>query len=318
MKKQLYSFALILALSQLDAQYQTLSLTGFTADVIANGTGTATSSTNASLDKDTDNFAYISKDFKLTSSSTALTYGLPENGIITSAVSSTSGLTFQMPSYSANNSLRLPNANDTGTLTLATPGSATTLYVLAVSGSGASVGDITVNFSDGTTQVFSSSSFQDWYDGANYAILGIGRINRGSNSLESGNGTNPRIYQIPLAISTANQTKIINSVTFTKTSTGTTVVNIFAISAQGFILSVKDLEKVKKTAIFPNPFSDYLNFEDISDLSSVSILDFSGNIIVKEMKPETKMNLSSLKSGVYTLIMKDVRGNVTSKKVIKK
>ncbi|WP_312075739.1 T9SS type A sorting domain-containing protein [Chryseobacterium sp.] len=318
MKKQLYSLALILALSQLNAQYQMVSLTGFNADVIANGTGAAAASTNSSLDKTTDNFAYMSKDYKLTSSSSALTYGLPENGIITSAVASTSGLTYQMAPYTGNNSLRLPVTNDVGTLSFVTPGSANTLYVLAVSGSGPSTGEITVNFQDTTTQVFTNVSFQDWYGGTNFAIQGIGRIHRGTDALDAAGGTNPRIYQIPLAISAANQGKVITSVSVKKTSTGDTVINVFAISAQGLVLSVADAKAVKKQEVYPNPFSDYLNFKDVSKISSVSIADFSGKILVKDFKPESQMNLSSLESGVYTLIIKDKNGKQTSKKVIKK
>ncbi|WP_262152000.1 T9SS type A sorting domain-containing protein [Chryseobacterium foetidum] len=320
MKKQLLSLSLILASFAVNAQtYQTLSLSGFNADVIANGIGGASTSTNASLDKPTDNFAYMSKDFKVTASSATLTYGLPENGLITSAVPGTSGLTYQLASYNGNNSLRLPNANDTGTLTLATPGSANTLYVLAVSGSGPSTGEITVNFADSTTQIFANINFQDWYDGANFAIKAIGRINRGSNSIDApGTAENPRIYQIPLAISAANQGKVITSVTVKKTSTAVTVINVFAISAQGLVLSVKDAEALEKTGIYPNPFSDYLNFNDISEVASISVLDFSGKTLLKDVKPESQLNLSALESGVYTLIIKDKNGKQTSKKVTKK
>lgn len=319
MKKQLLSLGLVVAFAVANAQtYQTLSLSGFNADVIANGTGPSLGSTNMSLDKDTDNFAYMSRDFKLTATSSALTYGLPINGLITSAVASTNGLTYQLASYNANNSLRLPNANDTGTLTLATPGSATTLYVLALSGSGPSTGEITVNFQDGTTQVFANTSFQDWYDGTSFAIQGVGRINRASNGLENGGGTNPRIYQIPLAISSANQSKMITSVTVKKTSTAVTVMNVFAISAQGLILSVSDAKADKKSAVYPNPFTDSINFDNIKDLATVSIVDFAGRTLINDIQPQSQLNLSSLEKGTYTLVLKFKNGTQTSKKVIKK
>lgn len=318
MKKQLLTFGFVLAFANAAAQtYQTLSLSGFNADVIANGTGAALTSTNASLDKDTDNFAYMSKDFKLTASSAALTYGLPENGLVTSAVAGTSGLTYQLAPYTANNSLRLPNANDAGTLTLAVPASATTLYVLAVSGSGASSGEITINFQDGTNQVFANTNFQDWYDGNNFAIQGIGRINRSSNTLENGGGTNPRIYQIPLAISAANQSKIISSVTIKKTSTAATVINVFAISAQGLVLSVSDANLAKKPSIYPNPFTDAIYFDDIKDLLSVSILDFAGRPVIKDMQPKSQLNLSLLAKGTYNFVLRFKSGKQTSYKIIK-
>ncbi|WP_312400114.1 hypothetical protein, partial [Chryseobacterium sp.] len=77
MKRKLFSLGVMLTLAQVNAQtYQPLSLTGFNADVIANGVGGASTSTNMSLDKDTDNFAYMSRDFKVNASDAALTYGL--------------------------------------------------------------------------------------------------------------------------------------------------------------------------------------------------------------------------------------------------
>ncbi|WP_326982838.1 T9SS type A sorting domain-containing protein [Chryseobacterium sp. MYb264] len=271
-----------------------------------------------SLDKDTDNFAYLSRDFKVNSSDADLTYGLPIDGIITTAVAATSGLTFQLASYSTDNSLRLPNANDTGTLTLASPLAATNLYVLAVSGSGASTGEITVNFQDGTTQVFANTNFQDWYGGTNFAIQGIGRIHRGTNALDAAGGTNPRIYQIALAIDTANQGKQITSVTFRKTSTAATVINIFGISAQAAQLSVSDVKQSKNKSIYPNPFSEQLNFADISEVTSIDILDFSGKVIKNNLQPTSKLDLSDLDKGNYILVLKNKNGTVSSQKVVKK
>ena len=319
MKRKLLSLAAVLALAQLDAQtYQSLTVTGFNADVIANGVGPSMNSTTMSLDKDTDNFAYMSKDFKVNSSATALTYGLPENGLINSAVTTTSGLTYQLASYSGNNSLRLPNANDTGTLTLAAPVSASNLYVLAVSGSGPSTGDITVNFSDGTTQAFTNINFQDWYGGTSAAIQGIGRINRATNTLDAAGGTNPRIYQIPLAINAANQSKSVISLTVKKTSTATTVINVFAVSAQVTNLSVSDLKKVAESLAYPNPFSSELNVTNFAEIASIDVLDFAGKTVKANIQPESKLNLSFLNKGNYILVLKNKNGTLTSQKVVKK
>jgi hypothetical protein len=204
---------------------------GFNADVIANGVGPSASSTNS--DVDGVNYAFVSQDFKLTATSAALTYGLPVNGMINSAVTSTAGLTYQLGSYSANNSLRLQNANDSGTLQFSNPLSASVVYMLATGGSGDCTVDAIVNFTDNTTQTFTGIAISDWYGGSSYAIQGIGRINKTNDNLESGSGTNPRLYQIPLAISAANQSKSIKSVTVTKTGTGG-IPNIFGFSANAY------------------------------------------------------------------------------------
>lgn len=216
--------------NQINAQeYQAIPMqSGFNADVVANGIGPSASSTNA--DVDGVSYAFVSRDFQLTSSSTALSYGLPTNGIITSSVGTTPGLSYQMASYSSNNSLRLQNSNDNGTLIFSTPTPAISLYMLATGGSGACSVNVTVNFADSTTQTFSGISISDWYAGSNYAIRGIGRINLNNNNLEPGNGTDPRLYQIPLAIDAANQSKPIQSITITKTGSGG-IPNIFAFSA---------------------------------------------------------------------------------------
>ncbi|GEN75104.1 T9SS type A sorting domain-containing protein [Chryseobacterium hagamense] len=204
---------------------------GFNADVIANGVGPSASSTTN--DVDGVNYAFVSQDFKLTATSAALTYGLPTNGMISSAVTSTPGLTYQMGSYSANNSLRLQNANDSGTLQFSNPLAASVVYMLATGGSGDCTVDATVNFTDNTTQTFTGIAISDWYGGSSYAIQGIGRINKTNDNLESGSGTNPRLYQLPLAISAANQSKSVKSVTVTKTGTGG-IPNIFGFSANAY------------------------------------------------------------------------------------
>lgn len=203
---------------------------GFNADVVANGIGTSISSTTT--DVDGVNFAFVSRDFQLTAASPALTYGLPINGLINSVVAAPAGLSYQLAPYSGNNSLRLAAVNDTGTLTFTNPLPAVSLYMLATGGSGACTVNVIVNFADATTQTFNNLSIADWYNGANFAIQGFGRINRTNDVLETGGGTNPRLYQLPLAILPANQAKLIQSVTVTKLTGG--IPNIMAFSADAY------------------------------------------------------------------------------------
>ncbi|MBD8082558.1 fibronectin type III domain-containing protein [Chryseobacterium caseinilyticum] len=214
--------------------YQTMPIaSGFNEDVIANGTGPALSSTSAILDG--DSFAFVARDFLATATSTPITYGVPTNGIINSVVTSTPGLSYQLADLNSPNSLKLSNANLTGTVTFATPKQAIKLYMLSTSGSALSTLTITVNFSDGTTQQATGVSIPDWYNGTNFAIQGLGRINRNTNDLEPAGGTNPRMYQSAINIDAANQTKFIQSVTITKTNTTVNgYPNIFAFSADAY------------------------------------------------------------------------------------
>lgn len=230
----LFSASILLA-----QNYQTMPIaSGLTADVIANGIGSSTISTNN--DVDGVSYAFVAKDFQLTSTSAAITYGIPVDGLINSVVGTTPGLSFQLASLNANNSLRLAATSDNGTLAFTTPKAAIKLYMLAVSGSGTSTVSVVVNFTDGSSQTFSSISLADWYNGPNFAIQGIGRIKKPGATPASGDdvpspegGTNPRLYQAELAIDAANQAKLVQSVTVTKVS-GSGIPNIFAFSADAY------------------------------------------------------------------------------------
>ncbi|MGH1519413.1 T9SS type A sorting domain-containing protein [Chryseobacterium sp. JK1] len=206
---------------------------GYNADVIANDVGSAMVTTTT--DVDGVSYAFVSRDFKLTATSNPITYGLPVNGIINSVATSTPGLSFQLADYYGNNSLRI-NSNtagsNSGTIVFSTPVPAFKLYMLSTSGSGVSTVDVTVTFTDNTTQVFTGQNISDWYGGADFAIQGIGRILRTSNGLES-NTTNPRLYQTAFAMDAANQSKPIQSVTVTKTNSSG-VMNVFAFSVDAF------------------------------------------------------------------------------------
>ena len=74
----------------------------------------------------------------------------------------TSGLTFQLASYTANNDLLLATAGDNGTLSFTTPQSASAIYLCGFSGGYApSEFDVQVNFSDGSSQTFAGNTFDD-------------------------------------------------------------------------------------------------------------------------------------------------------------
>jgi len=228
------SFALAVSSSSLMAQnYQTMPVaSGYNEDVIANGVGPSLNSTTSILDG--DSYTFVAKNFLATSTSTPITYGVPVDGIITSVVTTTPGLSYQLGSLSANNSLRLSNTNLTGTLVFATPKAATKLYMLSTSGSDSSTLTVTVNFSDGTNQQATGIAVPDWYNGSGFAVQGLGRINRTSDGLDAAGGTNPRMYQAAINIDAANQTKLIQSVAITKTSTSAGYPNIFAFSADAY------------------------------------------------------------------------------------
>jgi len=209
--------------------YQTLNVTsGYNADLIANGSGTASSSTTQSVDSPTNGYVFMSTDF-MNGAGAMPTSGLPSSGLINSA--STTNLSFQLAPYGVNNSLRLVNANDSGVLNFASTPKASKLFMLATTGSGSSIASVVVNFTDGSNQTFTNQSVKDWYGGTGFAIKGIGRASRVTDAIEN-NANDPRLYEIGLSISSANQTKSISSVSVTKTSSTASFLCVFGFSYQ--------------------------------------------------------------------------------------
>ena len=200
-----------------------VAVTGYTADVVANGTGTVAASTST----DFDGASYALMVLGYTNpTGTAATTGLPTSGLIASA--NTPGLTFQLAAYTANNSLQIL-APGTGTLALATPSAAGDVFVLASSGSLTSTVGITVTFTDGSTQAFPALVVPDWFGGLPAAISGIGRASRSDNTIQQGTTGNPRLYEFKLTIAPANLSKLVQRITFDKTSTSGAL-NVMGIS----------------------------------------------------------------------------------------
>ena len=202
---------------------------GFNADVIANGIGSAASSTTIGVDN--ANYAFMSRDYQTTANSATYSNALPANGLITSAANS--AIQFQLGPLTGNNSLRLQLTGNTGTVVFDNQLMATKLYVLATGGSGSVTMSTVVNFTDGTNQSATGSVIPDWYysETLPVAASGIGRVSRGDNGVQNDFG-NPRMYMFTINIATANQSKTVSSIQFTKTSAAEGVLNVFAVSAE--------------------------------------------------------------------------------------
>lgn len=206
--------------------YAPVPVTGYTQDVIANGTGAVTASTTSDMDNGAvgNRFCFVAANYVSPTGATPVN-SLPLTGIINSLA--TPGITYKLGTYSANNSLRLTTTGSTGTLTFTLPQSAATVYLLGASGNGISTFTATVNFTDGTSQVFTGRTLSDWFGGANPVVQGVGRVNYDSNALQS--GTDPRLYEVPLSLLATNYGKPIQSIGITKTS-ALGALNLLAVS----------------------------------------------------------------------------------------
>ncbi|MES2380817.1 MAG: BNR-repeat neuraminidase N-terminal domain-containing protein [Bacteroidota bacterium] len=216
--------------------------TGYNSDQVAEGIGAPASSTTTATDLGVDNGNYVFIDGTYQYNATcalATANILPANKLITSTAAP--GLVYQLQSYTGNNALRVP-ATGTGvgsaTLTFATPMSVANLYLLCVAGGGAITSgvDVTVTFTDATTQVFTAQTAQDWCNTAssgNYTKITTTNYNRIQTNTTTGCGNYSACQyfaEMALAINTTNYTKLVSSVTIAKTTT-TNVMNIYSIGA---------------------------------------------------------------------------------------
>ncbi|WP_116786878.1 fibronectin type III domain-containing protein [Flavobacterium psychrotrophum] len=215
-----------------------LDVAGYNYDVIADGVSNSLNSTTSAVDDATANgnggYAYMANSYKLNTTDAALTTALPLNRVLTSPVSSLSGLKFFLGDYAANNTLKLAPGQE-GLLTLSTPVKLTDIYLAVTGGSGTPIVKATITFIDEnnvvSTQETPNLSFTDWYQSnANTPILiqNIGRTNRTNGSRDTGDA---RIFQVAIPILAANQGKKVTNVKLTS-GTAAGFANMFAISGK--------------------------------------------------------------------------------------
>ena len=200
-----------------------ITLTGFNQDIIAEA-APAASTTTAAFDA-YNNYALVASGYPGLADTGE--NGLPANGLFTSQANSST--TFQLASYTANNALLFNTATNApdapqvsaGTLTLSSPNAFTNLAFLsaAANNNSTDVINYTLNFSDGST-LPGTLTGTDWFNGGTtVAIDELSRVDRTGDSPED-NYPNPNLYEDDLAIPTADQTKILTSVSFSTTGNG--------------------------------------------------------------------------------------------------
>jgi gliding motility-associated-like protein len=213
-----------------------LTPASFTADVVADGPGTALSSTTHGFDTGGTDVQYclVAPDF-VSPTTGAPTRSMPANRILQNPASPTPNLTFQLQPYNGLNSLRISGSGN-GTMTLARPQAAHSVWLAAATGNGASTGNnpvtLTVQFTDGTLQLF-NVDISDWFGGANFIASNLGRVGRTNDRYDTA-PNEPRIYQFELVLSAANYGKLVQGIQVFKTQPGgvttATVFNGLAIT----------------------------------------------------------------------------------------
>lgn len=250
---------------------QTVAITpsSFNVDVIVEGSESPYVSSLGTFDGFSARLVASSYSYN----NTVVTNSLPDSGFFTSVANTQ--ISYQLQSNKTLNAIQIRNFNETKTATFSSPTLATKLFVLASTGNGNATAEITVNYADGTSEVF-SRQISDWYNGTGFAIQGIARV----NIFEYQNPfNNPRLYEIELNLQNASP---VTSVSFTKTTNNSSaLINIMAISAQSTIPTT------------------YCENQTLSDIVLPLASGATANFYTSEQGGEAVSNSSLVATGTY-------------------
>ena len=192
-----------------------ISVSGFNQDVIAESGNSSLTTTTVSIDGSTvSNKVMYTNAFRIANGFGG--GGIADNGVITGG-----GATYQMAPYTGNNCFLIPR-NQNQNITLQTPGSYTSLRLLALSTEGTSLVNVTVFFTDGTSfAALTNYSVGDWFGGtANLVTQGFGRCTRSTPTGGADAYPNdPRLYYLPFNLGCANAQKIIQRINVANVTT---------------------------------------------------------------------------------------------------
>ena len=88
----------------------------------------------------------------------------------------------------------------------------------------------------------------------------------------------------------------------------------FAAIQAGTLATVENNFQNNETSIYPNPASDFVIVKSKEKLSSVDIFTMEGRKVLSSK--DSRIETSSLQSGVYLIKIVDAKNNTTSKKLI--
>lgn len=293
----------VLVFSSVRAQtFTPVTVTGFNQDVIAEGAPSAIGTTTMALDGVAQsNTVLFSTAFRTFA---ALTYGgLPDNGTLVNGTS-----TYQLAPYNGNNALLLQRTQS-GNLTLSTPTQLSRIRLLACATEGASLVNIVLTFTDGTTtNALTNYSLPDWFNGANVVVQAAGRVTRGTAPYTvSGQTTNPRLYYIDYSLSCTDKLKTLSRVTITNVTTAGNNAPypnavFFGLSGVGFS------QTISTTSVTPTGCVGNTGGATIAASGTASPFNISWNT----NPVQTGATVSGLPAGNYTAAVTDAAGCVTN------
>lgn len=83
-------------------------------------------------------------------------------------------------------------------------------------------------------------------------------------------------------------------------------------------LATAEVAQKENFKIYPNPFTDFINIQNVDKVKSISVIDATGRVVKSNIKVSETINLSDLKSGMYLLNLELKDGSKVSHKIMKK
>lgn len=81
-------------------------------------------------------------------------------------------------------------------------------------------------------------------------------------------------------------------------------------------LSTQD-NTLQNVAVYPNPTSDFIMVTSQSSIAQIEVYSYIGQLVKKNTN-QNRIDISSLKTGIYFIKIKDINGNFATEKVLKK
>lgn len=199
--------------------WNTIDVTGgFNSDVIAETTPASTTTDDV---LDGSNYILYSMTYGASYSTGT---GLPDNGTITSGTRN-----YQLQDFAQPNCMKLTSTILIDSFDVVTPASYSKISLLGFATEGSGSVTVTLRFTDGTSYTSTGLSVSDWFYNSNQVINGFDRAGQTTGTPDYST-SEPRMYPIDVAIPCASQTKMVQRVVVTNTSSGATRICLFAVS----------------------------------------------------------------------------------------
>lgn len=150
-------------------------------------------------------------------------------------------------------------------------------------------------------------------------ILQIGYVDSLNNfvelttfSVSTTNTTYPFSFDIPVLPVGVTQLALKNP------GTPANSLSVDNISYELKTLATSEVLAKNKLRIYPNPFTDIINIDNVENVKSASVIDLSGRVLKSFNGVSSSINLSDLKEGIYILALDYKDGSKSSHKIIKK